>query len=154
MKRVLLSSAVVIAASMCSPAFADSTNANVEDHYRTVVREIPHNEKVCQTVDVPIYGNGGKEFDQNSAIIGGIIGGVIGNQFGGGSGKEAATGIGALSGAIIGGNRTKPDQIVGYRQETRCHYETTYTTKREEVYDYSTITFKHDGRKYVVRFTR
>ena len=36
------------------------------------------------------------------AVLGAVIGAVVGHQFGGGSGRAAATGIGAVGGALIG----------------------------------------------------
>jgi uncharacterized protein YcfJ len=155
MKKLALASAIMLSA--CTTAFAESkghtsssTEAVITDHFSTIVREIPHNEKVCKTVDVPIYGN--SQMNTEGAILGGIIGGVLGNQIGKGGGKNAATGVGAMAGAIIGGQGKK--DIIGYKQETRCHYETTYSTQEESVYDYSTITFTDDGRKFVVRFVK
>lgn len=38
------------------------------------------------------------------AVIGGIIGGLLGNQVGGGTGKTAATVLGAAGGAVVGSN--------------------------------------------------
>lgn len=156
MKRNFLNSlfAVAIAASVATPTFAkdsSSTDARVTDHYRTIVRQIPNNEKVCTTVDVPIYGQ--SQMNTEGAIIGGLLGGVLGNQIGKGGGKDAATGVGAITGAIIGGKGGQ-QQIVGYRQETQCRIETTFSTKEESVYDYSTVTFVDNGRKYVVRFNK
>ena len=154
MKKLAITSTIVLGTIVSTPVFAETTRASVQDHYRTVTRTIPHNEKVCSTVDIPIYGTTSKKNNTDDMIIGGIIGGIIGNQVGKGGGKEAATGIGALTGAIIAGNNGKEQTIIGYRQEQRCQVETTYTTKSEEVYDYSTITFKEDGRRYVIRFQK
>jgi outer membrane lipoprotein SlyB len=46
------------------------------------------------------------------AIIGGVLGAVVGNQVGGGFGRAAATGIGAVGGAVAGnaleGNQRGP----------------------------------------------
>jgi uncharacterized protein YcfJ len=149
MKKLAIAGAILL--TTATTAFAETTDAVVTDHYRTIERTIPHDEKVCNTVDVPIYGN--SQMNTEGAILGGIIGGVIGNNIGKGSGKDAATGVGALTGAIIGGQNGKRD-IIGYKQETRCHIQTTYSTKTESVYDYSTVTFIEDGRKYVVRFNK
>ena len=147
MKKLLVSLVVTL---LAMPAFASNVNGLVKDHYKDVVKKVPHTEQVCQTVEVPIYGDGG--FDQGDAIIGGIIGGIIGNQVGKGSGKEAATGVGALTGAIIGGK--KEDRIVGYRQEEKCQNRTTYETQYQSVYSHSTVTFWEDGKKYTLRFQK
>lgn len=44
------------------------------------------------------------------AIVGGIVGGIVGNQVGGGSGKTAATVIGAAGGAYAGNELQKRNQ--------------------------------------------
>jgi len=124
--------------------------ATVQDFYKTVTKNIPQTEQVCEQRQVPIYGQG--EFDQDGAILGGIVGGIIGNQVGKGSGKEAATGVGALIGAIQGGKGSQ--KIVGYQNVNQCYNKTTYTTQTDEVYDYSTVTFYEDGKKYSVKFRK
>ena len=142
---------VVLASLVATPALADKTNTTVYDVTRTVTKKIPHTEQVCQTVEVPIYGNSG--VNTEGAIIGGLLGGVIGNQFGNGSGKEAMTGIGALSGAIIGGKNGQK-QIIGYRQEQRCQNQTTYSYETTEVYSHSFAEFNYNGRRYQLKFQK
>lgn len=137
-------------ALVSTPALAEQVNATIQDHFRTVTKQIPQTEKVCNFVEVPIYGQ--ETFDQGGAIVGGIIGGVIGNQIGKGSGNDVATGVGAMTGAIIGGK--KEGGIVGYRQEERCQLVTTYSTVKEEVYSHSTVTWKQNGRSTTVKFYR
>ena len=150
MKKVMVATAVALMVS--TPALADKQRVtDVEDIYKTVTRNIPQTEQVCNLVEVPIYGE--KKFDQGSAIVGGLIGGILGNQIGKGGGKEAATGVGAMAGAIIGGKNGE-QQIVGYRQETRCQNKTTYTTETKEVYSHSVVTFYHEGRMYRVKFNK
>lgn len=50
------------------------------------------------------------------ALLGAVLGGVLGNQVGDGSGRRAATGVGAIGGAVLGNemekNRAAPR---GYR---------------------------------------
>jgi uncharacterized protein YcfJ len=152
MKKLVIASA--IASMISAPVFA-AENVKVMDEYKTITKQIPHTEKVCSTVDVPIYGQGNVD-TTGDMIIGGIIGGVIGNQIGKGGGKQAATGIGAMTGAIIGNNNAKNrnQQIVGYRQEQRCSNNTTYTTETYEVYSHSVIIFYEDGKRYALRFTK
>jgi len=129
-----------------TPAFAENVRGVTEDHYKTVIEQEPYRVEVCKDVQVPVQGAGNTE----GAIIGGIIGGVIGNQFGKGSGKEAMTGIGALSGAIIGsGNRNQ-----GYRTERQCQIETRYEEKQRRVYSHSTIKFWDNGKTYTLNFQK
>ena len=94
MKKIVLATALSM--SLAVPAFAETVEATITDHYKIVVSQKPYNVEVCRDVTV------GGGTNTEGAIIGGIIGGVIGNQFGKGSGKEAATGVGALIGAIQG----------------------------------------------------
>lgn len=153
MKNTVLASALALA--VVTPALADSVNATVEDHYREVTRNIPQTERVCQTVEVPIYGTVQGQASTGDAIVGAIIGGAIGNQIGGGSGRDAATVLGAIVGADVANKRGSTQQVItGYRQEQRCQNQTTYTTKTETVYSHSTITWFENGRRLTLEFTR
>ena len=150
MKNLIMG--VALSVAVATPALADKQRVtDVQDFYKTVTRNIPQTEQVCNLVEVPIYGD--KKFDQGGAIVGGLIGGILGNQIGKGGGKEAATGIGAMTGAIIGGKNGEKE-IVGYRQENRCQNKTTYTTETNEVYSHSVVTFWHEGRMYRVKFDK
>ena len=146
MKHLLATISLV--AATATPALAESSTANIQDHFKTVLEQTPYKVEVCRDVKVP-YGSK-KEFDQEGAIIGGIIGGVIGNQFGKGSGKEAATGVGALTGAIIGGNKDKGPE--GYTTQRQCEIQTRYEETKREVYSHSTVTFYSDGVKHSLKF--
>jgi uncharacterized protein YcfJ len=149
MKRLVLTAALVLAAT---PVLADYTiNATITDHFRTVTRNTPVTERVCQTVDVPVYGGAASTGD---TIAGAIIGGAIGNQFGGGSGKDAMTILGAIVGADVANKNAQGNRIVGYRQEQQCQNVTTYTTTQEEVYSHSTITWREGGRDLTLEFQR
>jgi len=130
-----------------SVAFADTVNADIQDHYKTVIEQDPYTVEVCKDVKVPVDSGTNTE----GAIVGGIIGGIIGNQIGGGSGKEAATGVGALTGAIIGGNSNRNQ---GTRTERQCQTETRYEERERTVYSHSTITFRENGRNYTLKFNR
>lgn len=140
---VLLASVALTA----TPALAESVRATVQDHYKTVIEQDPYRVEVCRDVQIPVQGSANTE----GAIIGGIIGGVVGNQFGSGSGKEAMTGIGALTGAIIGGQNNQPQS---YRTERQCSVETRYQERSREVYSHSTITFRENSRNYTLKFEK
>jgi len=146
MKKLLATISLV--AVTATPALAESSTANIQDHFKTVLEQKPYQVEVCRDVKVP-YGNK-KEFDQEGAIIGGIIGGLVGNQFGKGSGKEAATGVGALTGAIIGGNKNKGPE--GYTTQRQCEVQTRYEETKREIYSHSTVTFYSDGVKRSLKF--
>jgi len=129
-------------------AHANQTQvADVTDHYKTVIQQEPYTVEVCKDIKVPQK----KGTNTEGAIIGGIIGGVIGNQFGKGDGKEAMTGVGAITGAIIGGQDKGPRN---YTTERQCQIETRYKEKEREVYSHSTITFWLDGKKRTLKFNR
>lgn len=55
------------------------------------------------------------------AVLGAVIGGVIGNRFGAGGGRAAATGIGAVGGAVAGNaiemRQRRDDEV--YRVQVR-----------------------------------
>jgi uncharacterized protein YcfJ len=143
--KSLLATALILATA--SPALAETTNANIRDHYKTVIEQTPYSVEVCKDVRVPQKG----ETNTEGAILGGIIGGVIGNQFGKGSGKEAATGIGALTGALIGGQDKGPRAT---RTERRCQIETRYEETQREVYSHSIVSFVADGKRYKLKFQK
>jgi uncharacterized protein YcfJ len=135
-------------ALMSSAAYAHEPQ--IEDAYKTITKNIPHTQQVCETSQVPIYGQG--EFDQEGAIVGGIIGGVIGNQIGKGGGKSGATGVGAIIGSVMGGKGEK--KIIGYQNVQQCYDKVSYTTETKEVYSHSVIAFEYEGRLYRVKFDR
>lgn len=137
-------SAMLIAIAACTPAIADgfyggnghnsmlskATITSVSPEYSNVTTYNP--QTVCRTEQVPIYGNNNKD-TTGDMIIGGIIGGVIGNQIGKGSGNDVATGVGAMTGAIIANNNAKKHNhnIIGYRQVEKCYKENNSTTSRQ-----------------------
>ncbi len=144
----------VIAAAFCfiaSSASAQSVRATIEDHFRTVTDSSPKTERVCQTVEVPVYGKA--PASTGDTLLGAIIGGAIGNQFGQGSGKDAMTVLGAIAGADVA-NKSGGRQIVGYTTETRCENQIVYVETVQEIYTHSTVTFVDNGKTYTVRFQR
>lgn len=154
MKKLYIATALTMVLSS-TPVLAETVNAKVEDHYRTVVREIPSTERVCETVEVPIYGSVQGQASTGDTVLGAIIGGAIGNQVGGGRGKDAATVLGAIVGADIANKRGGRQQVItGYRQQQQCYNETTYSRVEEEVYSHSTIQFKKDGQWVTLEFYR
>ena len=69
----LVATAIIVAAT-ASPALAETTQATVRDHFKTVIEQQPYRVEVCKDVQVPQK----NEMNTEGAIIGGIIGGVIG----------------------------------------------------------------------------
>ncbi len=47
------------------------------------------------------------------AVLGAVIGGVVGHQVGGGSGKDVATGVGVIGGALAGNEVEKRNKAGG-----------------------------------------
>lgn len=96
------------------------------------IRKTPSDEKVCETQQVPIYGQasasgGGENSDLGAMIIGGVIGSAIGNKT---SDSDGAGAAGAVVGAILGREHAKKNkqqqtqQIVGYRDQQVCNVRT------------------------------
>lgn len=150
MKSLLLAGVVAVVVAL--PAHAENVRAYITDEYKTVTKRIPTTEQICRNVDVPIYGkkNGGASAGD---VLGGmIIGGLLGK---GATGKDNGAAAGAVIGGMIAADKKhSQDVIVGYRQETRCENQTTYTTKTQEVYSHSTIRWTENGETYTLRFQR
>ena len=77
------------------------------------IRKTPSDERVCETQEVPVYGqasasNGNS--DLGAMIIGGVIGSAIGNKA---SDNEGAGAAGAVVGAILGREHAKKNQSGG-----------------------------------------
>lgn len=145
---------VIASLLLTSAAYADTIDATIEDHYRTITESVPNTETRCRTVEVPVYSEAQRDFDTGGAIVGGLVGGLLGNQVGGGSGKQAATGVGAIAGAIIGGGGGRTERVItGYREEQQCDEVTTYSQQSRRVYSHSTITFNDNGQNITLRYS-
>ena len=139
---------------LTSASYADTIQATIQDHYRTVTENVPSTSTRCENVEFPIYGQTQGEFNTGGAIIGGLVGGILGNQVGGGSGKDVATGVGAITGAIIGGGGRSEQVITGYRTERQCSDVTTYSEVSRRVYSHSTITFIDNGERVTLSYSK
>ena len=157
MKYIL---AVITAVFMVTNiAHAETTERNVVQsvvthHYVTETIQHRISNRVCNEVDVPIYGNNGKA--QTGEVLGGaIIGGILGNQVGGGKGKDAATILGAILGADFANKKGGTKTIVGYKRTTVCEDTPTYELEERQVYSHSTIRFTDkDSNTYMLKFTQ
>lgn len=146
MKSLTLATLIALSAA---PALAEyAVNATITDHFRTVTRNTPVTEQVCQTVQVPVYGS------TSDTIVGAIIGGAIGNQFGNGNGKDAMTVLGAIVGADVANRNAQGNSVIGYRQEQQCQNITNYISTQEQVYSHSTIVWREGGRNITLDFQR
>lgn len=114
------------------------------------IRKTPKDERVCQTHDVPVYGEaaGNNESDLGAMIIGGVIGSAIGNKT---SDNEGAGAAGAVVGALLGREHAKKNQgggqqIIGYRQQEVCNIRTVMTEQTvEEITGYR-VRIEVDGK--------
>lgn len=114
------------------------------------IRKTPKDERICQTQDVPVYGEtaGNNESDLGAMIIGGVIGSAIGNKT---SDNEGAGAAGAVVGALLGREHTKKNQgggqqIIGYRQQEVCNIRTVMTEQTvEEITGYR-VRIEVDGK--------
>lgn len=151
MKKILAGSVLTLVLSS-GVAFADTKNAIVNDHYKTVTKQIPYTETQCSVVDVPIYGRTSGGASAGDVLGGMIIGGLIGK---GVTDKDNGAAAGAVIGGMIAADKKQGQEtIIGYRQENRCNNITRYNTESQEVYSHSTVTFWDNGKKYTLRFTR
>lgn len=79
------------------------------------------------------------------AAMGAIAGGAVGHSIGGGSGRDVATVLGIIGGAVLG------NRIEGTRDEVRnvqqCTVQTTYETR---VLHYDVI-YEYDNKRYSIK---
>ena len=107
------------------------TVTNSDPIRTSYIRKTPSDERVCETQDVPVYGqasagNKNENSDLGAMIIGGVIGSAIGNKT---SDQEGAGAAGAVVGALLGREHAKKknqggQQIIGYRQREVCNVRT------------------------------
>lgn len=102
-----LHSVFLTAAFLTLPISALATQYRVVDQ----PRQECWNEQVATQVRGSDYG---------PALIGGVAGGLLGSTVGGGSGRNAATAIGAITGALSGDRLYSGQQGVAYQNVQRC----------------------------------
>lgn len=175
MKRFVITS-LLIAPVLAAHAQSYTDNARVrsaEPVYENV--SVPREECSSRWVQEPVRRTGGYERRERNyapAIIGGLAGGVIGHQFGGGKGKDAATALGVVLGAMAGDQHGSRDTYA--RNDNRYNDRDDGATQREvqscrTVYDsqarltgyrvtyeyrgqqFSTMTRNHPGNQLPVR---
>lgn len=152
-KFVKFASTTLVLALSSTAAFAEtSSNATIEDHYKTVTKQIPYTEQVCNNVEVPIYGRTSGGASAGDVLGGMIIGGLIGK---GATNDDKGAAAGAVIGGMIAADKKQSQEtIIGYRQETRCNNVTRYDTQIQEVYSHSTVRFKSNGQVYILKFQK
>ena len=112
----------------------------IKDFYRTETVYEPYTEEVCR--EIAVGGDRTKD-----TVKGAVIGGAIGNAIG----KDTeATAAGIIIGGMIGHHDS--DAVPHIRMS--CTTERKYRTTTNKIYDYSTITFTSDGKRYTTRFVK
>tara|TARA_Y100001937_G_C7019334_1_gene284649 strand:- start:191 stop:661 length:471 start_codon:yes stop_codon:yes gene_type:complete len=155
-KKILLAAAA--ATALASPALAEGklTDVRVFDHTKTMRVSTPTTQRVCQNMDVPIYGTTTRQGNASGGALIGMLLGAAGGKAVTGDDKGAA--IGAIMGGLVGADKgAQPKQsqtIVGYKQELVCNDVTSVSNELVEVYSHSTIRFYIDGRRYVLKFQK
>jgi hypothetical protein len=83
-------------------------------------------------------------------VIGAIAGGVIGHNLGNGFGRAAATGFGAVAGAVVGDQVEAANSPVTEVPVRRCQLVSSYE-QRVVGYD---VMYEYAGQRYSTRMAR
>ena len=114
--------------------------ADIQDHYKNVINQIPYTVEVCRDRVV----SGDKTGD---ALAGAIIGGILGNNI---KGEKDGGAIGAIIGGMLGHSNSGASGNV----KTYCSNQTRYKEESRTVYSHSSITFNYEGKVYKVNFKK
>lgn len=156
MKKI--SAVALTAIALASPVYAEGklTDVRVFDHTKTMRVNTPTTQRVCENMDVPIYGTTTRQGNASGGALIGMLLGAAGGKAVTGDDKGAA--IGAIMGGLVGADKgAQPKQsqkIVGYKQELVCNDVTSVSSQLVDVYSHSTIRFYIDGRRYVLKFQK
>jgi uncharacterized protein YcfJ len=141
----------LIAILFASTAQADDqVKGRVTDYYNNVVVSTPHEKRLCEEYQVPIYGQQGSA-DGADVLMGMIIGGLLGK---GVTGKDNGAAAGAVFGGVIAADKGGKRVIQGYKTETKCRTEVRYSDREERRYTHSIIMFRYEGRDISVQFQK
>ncbi|QIL80900.1 glycine zipper 2TM domain-containing protein [Diaphorobacter sp. HDW4A] len=122
------------------PAFAQQEQGRVLSA-TPVIQQVAIPQQVCGSD----YVYSRRQPTGGGALLGAIVGGLAGSAIGGGSGRVAATAIGAMGGSIVG-NQVEAGPP-GYYPVQRCGTQTSYES-RTVGYD---VTYEYAGRRYTTR---
>ena len=156
MKKISAVAAAVIALSTPVAAKDKVKDVIVYDHTKTMRVSTPTTQRVCENMDVPIYGTTTQQGNASAgALIGMLLGAASGKAV---TGNDKGAAVGAIMGGLVGadkGSQPKQSQtIVGYKQELVCNDVTSVSNQLVDVYSHSTIRFYIDGRRYVLKFQK
>lgn len=150
----MLKQSVITLALLATPAVAQqkATQVQVEDFYSYYTESIPKTERVCQTVQVPVYTTRNRGASGGDILGGLIIGGLLGKAV---TGNDKGAAAGAVIGGVASAEHNRSESVLsGYRDELQCETVETYDTVKRKKYDYSVITFRVDGKSYNVTFEK
>lgn len=140
----MLKTAVAVALSVAVVSSAEAGRLNVTQGEVLSSYPITKNvserypEQVCNTVSVPVYTRQPSTASSSDVFVGAIFGGLLGNQVGGGSGKDAATILGAIVGADMVNKKAQGGRnITSYQEETYCEVKYKYRDV-QQVFGYDT----------------
>lgn len=163
MKRIVITS-LFASALLGAQAQTFTDNARVrsaEPQYESV--SVPRNECSSHWVNEPgrrisAERQANPERQYGGAIVGGLAGGILGHQVGGGSGKDVATALGVVLGAMAGDQLQNRDARSQYDngQYDNVGYETAQREVKRcrTVYDAQTritgyrVSYDYRGQNY------
>ena len=129
-----------LGAATAAPALAQEVMARVLNT-TAVMQQVAVPRQVCTNQQV-------MQQSQPSGAgmaMGAIAGGAIGNAIGGGSGRDIATMLGLVGGAVLG------NRVEGTRDEVRNVQQcTTQTTYESRVLHYD-VVYEYDNKRYSIK---
>ena len=126
-KTLLILVPTLLATTACGVARREERRDDRQDTVSQAPQSAPQSAPVSATygrvntitlIDGDSPGIGG-------AVLGAVLGGVIGHQIGSGTGRDVATGLGVVGGALIGRNIQKRKDSDIYRVGVRMDNGTT-----------------------------
>lgn len=124
--------------------FADSHRVagHVLESYPVYAGGGTSTRRVCENVQVPIYGQGGGN-QAGDVVAGAVVGGILGRMV---TGKSSGATVGAIMGGMVGANQHQ-NRITGYRTERQCN-DVQVSDTRVRYYE---SRIRLEGRIYRVR---
>jgi|TARA_Y100000289_G_scaffold35657_1_gene35188 outer membrane lipoprotein SlyB len=153
-----ISAVAATAIALASPVYANGkvTDVRIFDHTKTMRVDTPTTQRVCEDMNVPIYGTTTRQGNASGgALIGMLLGAASGKAV---TGDDKGAAIGAIMGGLVGADKgAQPKQsqtIVGYEKKLVCNDVTSVSSQLVDVYSHSTIRFYVDGVRYVLKFQK
>lgn len=141
MKKLLITTAVILATASSAFATEYARITKIEPRYTTGYQNVPTTQ--CQDVEIPIYGTQqGNGASGGDVLTGMIIGGLLGK---GATGKDKGAAVGAVIGGVIAADKGQNNKrvIIGYEIERQCS-EVMTRQQISTIKDYH-ITFEWNG---------